>query len=127
MIAQPQCNALQQTLALASGCRTVTLSAANHTLPMTPTITLPAGQRDSEGFTPYIATFKINTLDDAAEFYCGIADGWGAMSATLKSIAFANQLATTPPSCPSPAPPSETPCLLPAQMGQLSTLPCQAY
>ena len=92
---------------------------------MTPTITLPSGPRDSEGFTPYVATFKINTLDDAAEFYCGIADGWGACSATLKSIAFANQLATAP--CPSPAPPSETPCSLPAQMGQPSMLPSQAY
>lgn len=92
---------------------------------MTPTITLPAGARDNEGFTPYIATFRINSLDDAAEFYCGIADGWGAMSATLKAIAFANQLATAP--CPSPAPPSETPCLLPTQMGQLSMLPSQMY
>ena len=92
---------------------------------MTPTITLPAGKRDADGFTPYVATFKINTLDDAAEFYCGIADGWGALSPTLRSIAFANQLATAP--CPSPALPSETPCSLPAQTGQLSTLPCQAY
>lgn len=78
---------------------------------MTPTITLPAYQPDAEGFTPYIATFKINNLDDAAEFYCGIADGWGALSPTLKSIAFANQLATTP--CPSPAQPSGTPSLSP--------------
>ena len=94
---------------------------------MTPTITLPAGARDSEGFTPYIATFKINTLDDAAELYCLVADGAGACSAALKSIAFANQLATAPVPCPSPDQPSETPCLLPAQMGQFSMLPCQAY
>ena len=76
---------------------------------MTPTITFPAGNRDSEGFTPYIATFKINDLDDAAELYAGIADGWGPLSPTLKSIAFANQLATAPcPAPPSPAPPLET-------------------
>jgi len=73
---------------------------------MTPTITFPAGNRDSEGFTPYIATFKITDLDDAAELYAGIADGWGPLSSTLKSIAFANQLATAP--CPSPAPPLKT-------------------
>lgn len=92
---------------------------------MTPTITLPAGQRDNEGFTPYVAAFRINSLDDAAAFYCLIADGAGAMSPTLKSIAFANQLATAP--CPSPAQLSETSCSLPVQMGQLSTLPSQMY
>jgi hypothetical protein len=92
---------------------------------MTPIITLLNNERDAEGFTPYVATFTINTLGEAAEFYCGIADGWGALSPTLKSIAFANQLATAP--CPSPAPSLETPCLSPAQTGQLSTLPCQMY
>lgn len=92
---------------------------------MTPTITLPAGKRDNEGFTPYVATFNITTLDEAAEFYCGVADGWGAMSPTLKSIAFANQLATAP--CPSPAQQLEIPFSSPAQMGQLSTLPSQMY
>jgi len=89
---------------------------------MTPTITIPAGPPDSEGFIPYIATFRINTLEEAAEFYCGIADGWGAMSATLKSIAFANQVATAQEPCPSPAQPSETPFLLPTQTGQRSVL-----
>ena len=69
---------------------------------MTPTITIRRGPPDADGFNPYVASFRINNLDDAAEFYCGIADGWGALSPTLRSIAFANQLATTP--CPSHAP-----------------------
>ena len=88
---------------------------------MTPIITLLSNERDAEGFTPYVATFRINTLDEAAAFYCLIADGAGALSPTLKSVAFANQLATVP--CPSPAPSSETPCSSPTPTATATTPP----